>query len=467
MSNPRIHASIRQVAVPCLIVTLTVGCGWGWSGRSLLAAEPSAARGWEVLRTHRFLPPDLDDAVFDELWTVWPEPERSEAAAADSETRRRLTMSYYGLIPATDPGPNEHPVLGYVRDERGGWVMNCLTCHGGQVAGRVIPGLPNSHLALQTLTEDVRLIKLRLKKPLSHLDVGTLTMPLSMTNGTTNAVVFGILLGAFRLPDMSVDLRQPVPAVTHHDVDAPPFWNVKYKSSLYIDGFAPKTHRPLMQFMLLPSNTREIVQGWETDFADILAWIEAVEAPRYPWPIDDALATGGRRVFEEHCARCHGTYGPDGKYEQRTIPWDEVRTDRVRLDALTVEHRAWMREGWMSRYGADPVVVDPVGYVPPPLHGVWASAPYFHNGSVPTLWHVLHPDQRPHVWKRTETGYDQARVGLEVTTFDELPEDVEHPAHRRRYFDTRLTGKSAEGHDFPSRLTADEKAALLEYLKGL
>jgi hypothetical protein len=80
---------------------------------------------------------------------------------------------------------------------------------------------------------------------------------------------------------------------------------------------------------------------------------------------------------------------------------------------------------------------------------------------------VLHPDQRPHVWKRTETGYDQTRVGLEVTTFDELPEAVEHPAHRRRYFDTRLIGKSAEGHDFPSRLTEDEKAALLEYLKAL
>jgi hypothetical protein len=105
--------------------------------------------------------------------------------------------------------------------------------------------------------------------------------------------------------------------------------------------------------------------------------------------------------------------------------------------------------------------------VAPPLDGVWATAPYLHNGSVPTLWHVLHPAERPVVWRRTPTGYDDARVGLEVEELADLPPGRLLPAVRRTYFDTRQPGKSAAGHDFPDVLTEAEKAAVLEYLKTL
>jgi hypothetical protein len=80
---------------------------------------------------------------------------------------------------------------------------------------------------------------------------------------------------------------------------------------------------------------------------------------------------------------------------------------------------------------------------------------------------VLHPDKRPVVWKRTETGYDQERVGLEVTTFDKLPADVASGWQKREHFDTRAFGKKASGHTFPEELSADEKRAVLEYLKTL
>jgi mono/diheme cytochrome c family protein len=442
----------------CLLVSLAVV--------SPVFAEPlSPEHGYDVLRHHCFVPPDFDDAVFTNLWTVWPDPERSQAEAASPAERRKLTFSYYGLMPDPEDVAETKPALGYAARDDGQWVMTCLACHAGKVAGRVIPGLPNSHFALQTLTEDVRAIKLRQKKPLAHLDVASVTLPLSQTNGTTNSVIFGVVLGTYRRPDMSVDLARILPPLTHHDLDPPPYWNVRKKSSLYADGFAPKTHRPLMQFMLLPKNTREIVYGWEDDFRAIQTWIESVPVPEYPGPNDAALADRGRVAFEANCSRCHGTYGPNGRYEQQTIPWDEVRTDPVRLEALTTEHRRWMQTGWMSRYGEDPVVLDPGGYVAPPLDGVWASGPYFHNGSVPTLWHVLHPSERPRVWKRTEDGYDHRRVGLEVETFDAVPDSVMHPAHRRRYFDTSLTGKNAAGHEFPEALTEEEKQAVLEYLK--
>ena len=86
---------------------------------------------------------------------------------------------------------------------------------------------------------------------------------------------------------------------------------------------------------------------------------------------------------------------------------------------------------------------------------------------MPTLWHLFHPNERPTVWLRTEDGYDQRKVGLEITEFDEVPSDVRTPAQRRRFFDTRRFGKSAAGHTFPDELGEEEKRAVLEYLKTL
>src|SRR5690606_16656674 len=50
------------------------------------------------------------------------------------------------------------------------------------------------------------------------------------------------------------------------------------------------------------------------------------------------------------------------------------------------------------------------GYNTPSLYGTWLMAPYLHNGSVPTIWHLLRPDQRPDVWRtRLVGGSDQDR----------------------------------------------------------
>jgi hypothetical protein len=460
----RFPRTIRQ-SIMALACVVSAYC---WTSANVVATEPTAAqRGYNHLRNDEYLPPDFDNDVFADLWTVWPEPERSEASQADPSTRRKLTFSYYGLMPAPEDRDGKQTALGYVGDEKGNWSMNCLACHGGKVAGKVIPGLPNTHIALQTLAEDVRTVKIRQGKTLSHLDLGSLQTPLGTTVGTTNAVVFGIILGAYRRPDMTVDLTRKLPHMVHHDVDAPPFWNVRKKRSLYADGFSPKTARPLMQFIMLPRVSPKDLEDWEPDFEEILAWIESLEPPKFPFEVDPELARQGRTVFNQNCAKCHGTYGPDGEYQQQTIPIDEIGTDPVRLRALTPEHRQWMKNGWLSDYGKNPVETNPVGYVAPPLDGIWATAPYFHNGSVPTLWHVLHSDSRPVVWKRNEDGFDQVRMGLEIETFTEIPASVKSAAHRRHYFDTTKSGKSAQGHRFPDVLTEDEKRAVLEYLKTI
>lgn len=462
-------AGLRHSGQAILIASLcflAVVLKFPLSSASSEGAETATERGWQHLRTKPYLPPDFDQTVFENLWRRWPDELRQEAESASPAERRRMTFSYYGLMESPDDC-GEGPPLGYVDTGDGNRVMNCLACHAGKVAGKVIPGLPNSHFALQSLTEDVRLTKLTLFKKLGHLDLASLKLPLGTTHGTTNSVVFGVVLGNLRDNDMNVDRSRPEPPQIHHDMDAPPLWNVRKKRSLYADGFAPKNHRVLMQFMLLPKNDRETLISWEDDFKDIQAWIESLRSPKYPFAIDAEMAEQGRAVFSENCSRCHGTYGIDEKYEQVLVPLEVVGTDPVRLKALNRQHREWMRDGWMSRYGQDEVDVDPNGYVAPPLDGIWASAPYFHNGSVPTLWHVLNSAKRPTVWKRTENGYDEQRVGLKVAEFEALPNEAKSIYERRSHFDTTKAGKSAAGHTFPNSLSESEKRSLLEYLKTL
>jgi mono/diheme cytochrome c family protein len=454
----------RRVFFVCRRLAVCVGACLGMAVGPILAAP----RGLEHLLSSAYLPPDFDQEVFDELWTTWEEPLRSRAAGADVAERRRLAMDRYGLLPHPDDPSRS---LQYVVDAEGRWTMSCLACHQGQVGGRMVPGVPNSTYALETLTEEVRLVKIRQRKPFGHMDMGSLLLPLGTTVGTTNAVIFGVALMRHRDADLQIVPRPPRFDLVHHDMDAPAWWHYRRRQSLYADGFAAKGHRMLMQFLLVKENGPEKFAAWEDEFRDIEAWIAALEPPQWPGTIDASRAAAGKGVFAAHCASCHGTYGPEGSYPERLVSIDEVGTDRVRLDSLTTKERTDLNASWFGHGGADGANLADraagTGYVAPPLDGVWASAPYFHNGSVPTLWHVLHPGERPTIWRRTPTGYDESRVGLEVEERDALPEGTLLPSVRRQYFDTRKPGKSAAGHDFPDALTADEKVALLEYLKTL
>ncbi len=423
-----------------------------------------AAAGYKFLTSEPILSADFDQEVFDNIWQVWEEPARSEAEKATPEERRQMAFSRYGFT--STPGDTSGKPQQYVVESNGTWTMNCLSCHQGKVAGMVIPGVPNSHFAMQTLMEDVRSTKLKLHKKLARMDLASTVFPLGTSNGTTNAVMFGVALMANRDPELNFRPSVP-PPMTHHDHDAPAWWNFKKKSHLYCDGFAPKGHRPLMQFMLIPENGPKQFAELEDEFEEVYAWLESLEAPAYPFAVDKQLAGQGEVVFNNHCADCHGTYGAEETYPNKIVPIEEVATDPVRLKSLSPEHRRGYAKTWFGHFGEDETVDDPGGYVAPPLDGIWASGPYFHNGAVPTLWHVLHPSERPKVWRRTEDGYDQQNVGLEIATFDELPADVKSGRERRKYFDTTQFGKSAAGHTFPDALTDDEKQAVLEYLKTL
>jgi len=291
-----------------------------------------------------------------------------------------------------------------------------------------------------------------------------------------------------RDPDLSIVPKTPRFDLAHHDMDAPAWWNYSVRKRIYADGFAPKGHRMLMQFLLVKENGPEKFREWEGEFRDIEAWLESLEPPRWEGPVDAALAEQGRGLFAKHCADCHGTYdgprdGPGRSYPERMVAIDEVGTDRVRFDSLAVKDRRALNVSWFAGEGELEGIDAPDGYVAPPLDGIWASAPYFHNGSVPTLWHVLHSDKRPVVWRRLDApgagpegeatalspraDYDFDRVGLAIETRDGRPEGPLPAAERRTWFDTGRHGKGAGGHTYPDLLDEGEKVAVLEYLKTL
>ena len=407
-----------------------------------------------------YIPSTFDDEIVANLWRVWEEPARSAAAAATPEQRREMTYDRYGLTAV----PGRELPLQYTRSGASGWSINCLACHGGQVAGRVIPGLGNAHFAMESLAGEVFRTKLLLGRPLHPGDFGAMTMPMGTTVGTTNAVVFGVVLGAARDPHLNPKPSFEPPPLVHHDMDAPPWWHLQRKTHMYLDGFTPKGHRDLMQFMLVHPNGPEEFAAWEDDFRAVYDYIHSLTPPEYPFEIDRDLAARGESVFRDNCAECHGT---KDDYPERTVPLAEIGTDPVRYEALSPELRRDYLESWFGEQGTRPIRLDPGGYVAPPLDGIWATAPYLHNGSVPTLWHLLHPPERPAVWRRVDADYDADRVGLAVTTAENLPASFPSPHQRRTWFDTRRPGKSAAGHDFPAALTESERRELLEYLKTL
>jgi hypothetical protein len=100
----------------------------------------------------------------------------------------------------------------------------------------------------------------------------------------------------------------------------------------------------------------------------------------------------------------------------------------------------------------DQVILDPLGYKARPLDGVWATPPYFHNGSVPSLYQVLLPASR-----RDPVFY------LGLKRFD--PKQVGYQTHQTQgafKLDTSLTGNKNTGHEFRN-LTLDE----LETAQGI
>ena len=178
---------------------------------------------------------------------------------------------------------------------------------------------------------------------------------------------------------------------------------------------------------------------------------QTIRAPKYPFAIDRALAARGEPHYQARCASCHEGPQDDSKlYDPREIGTDINRNLGVN-QAVVDGFNAWLRSQKIAGYTDTRDWVRLTGkYWASTMDGVWARAPYLHNGSVRTMADLLSPS-RPASWRRGSTVYDQAPMGfVDVGDFT---------------FDTTQPGNSAAGHAYGTDLTADQKRELIEYLK--
>ncbi len=253
---------------------------------------------------------------------------------------------------------------------------------------------------------------------------------------------------------------------------------------------------------------------------------KGLHSPRWPeqylGKIDRALAAQGEQLYTKHCASCHlppqsqlmddlksaepkfWTGKTDAGQRLLDVPLidiDRVGTDPqqargfatrkantgalgwgdtlagVALDSVSREtalrffrdnkipESEWLDWSSGQKVGGQQARVRQA-YKARPLSGIWATPPYLHNGSVPTLYDLLLPaGERPQTFYLGHMRYDAKKLGYEGAKFKGGFE-----------YDTRVTGNSNTGHEFDDRkapgvigpkLGDGERAALLEFLKTL
>jgi len=404
----------------------------------------------------------------------------------------------------TAGGGSDRP-LGSSWVERDGtkfFTINCLLCHAGVVNGQVVAGLGNSHIN-QSRPDN----------------------PRTQTRGD-NFGPYGVWrLGAMledpaskglKLSKKKTELLKLFRSVELAPVDPQPWWLMKYKTKdyWYADAGPFDAASFSINFTTPHNKMNEVHADHVKVVAKALAFARETQAPLYPGTLDADLVKQGADLFHGRvkprnksgfrtCKNCHGSYEKYSSHSDLSQPghWTvdynyshvirNVKTDTaynqvIRKFQPILDHFNGLKE-YYDKQGTPelmPSVSVPSkdGYVAPPLVGIWASAPYFHNGSAPTIETVLNSKLRPEIWERPNDdmhAYDLRRVGMEYRELSReefeqsaaaaegkiflAPEAADHSAR----YDTTEYGHSNTGHTFGDSLAQDERMAIIEFLKSL
>lgn len=201
-----------------------------------------------------------------------------------------------------------------------------------------------------------------------------------------------------------------------------------------------------------------------------------IQAPKWPGQLDTGLVEDGKRIFIRDCIKCHSPQPTEPDPSLAEIGTDPNRArnfakkvdDRPFSEALATElgfAKKWAYDAdnvtgadrTAFEFGVRPKWRTTETYPNRPLAGVWATAPYLHNNSVPTLWDLLSkPSDRPKKFKVGHRDFDLKNVGY-----------TKDGDASSREFDTSKSGNHNTGHDYGTNLSDDERRQLIEYLKTL
>ena len=322
--------------------------------------------------------------------------------------------------------------------------------------------------------QDLHLL-LRDAAPLGYLPSLAALANLTRTRGTNNASDINL---AFLFPDhgtLPLDTFFGVLASgSTASMDTPAWWNMAHRPVKFVDGVFPMDaprvdmvfYTPFLGlFGSLGGPVSEAGQDWmRANGPDLNTWIETLKAPAYPSTVNTALAEQGAVLFHTlnlwdpsrknpvakpdtgngSCASCHGAYAPRYVNDPSFVatpalegmaayitPERIIQTDPVRVNTNS---EAVQVAGASNFFGypttagtandcgpqnrSDLRGSRELGYLAPPLYGVWASAPYLHNGSVPNVWEVLKPADRKPLWKRRSKSPRLDQTGRVIMGYD-------------------------------------------------
>lgn len=376
----------------------------------------------------------------------------------------------------TNGGSGQLPeMFTQLRNPDGSWSgrigVTCHACHSG-VVGKTSDG---SGLGLTygggSSLADLDLL-LRDMLPLGYPASLATFANLSRNRGTNNASDINL---AFIFPDEGIlpitVLLGLLNSGSTASMDTPAWWNMGHRPVKFVDGTFPMDaprvdmvfYTPFMGlFGSLGGPISESGQDWMRNHGPALnTWIESLKAPKYPLAVNNTLAERGAELFHTldmwapsrnnpverpegngSCASCHGAYAPryvnDPNYlatpklegmASYIVPMDIIGTDPVRMET---NNEAVQLAGARNFFGypnavgaycgpqnAEDVRGDrELGYLAPPLFGIWASAPYLHNGSVPNVWEILKPQDRKPLWRRVSKPARWDQAGRVIMGYD-------------------------------------------------
>ncbi len=362
---------------------------------------------------------------------------------------------------------------------------NCMSCHAGFVNDEFVVGLGN-HAGdfTSNRADNIGLLSSAISllyggeesdewKAYDQFRKGILAIgpkTLTETKGVNPADKIAQVLASHR--DKNTLEWRDEPYVEVDDAviptDVPAWWLLKKKNAMFYNGMGRKDFcKSFIGSSLLTMTDKAKAEEVDENMVDVLAYINSLQPPSYPFTIDTDLAAQGKPIFEENCVKCHGTYGSEADYPNLMVSLKTIGTDPELSNRYTASSDLnayfldWFNTGWFGTGTAPLELFAEGGYIAPPLDGIWATAPYFHNGSVPTIEEVLNSKNRSIYWSRSynSTDYDAEKLGWNYT--------IESSKTNKNTYDTTIKGYGKDGHTFGDALSDTERNVLLEYLKTL
>ncbi len=262
-------------------------------------------------------------------------------------------------------------------------------------------------------------------------------------------------------PYKAIQFNWNLRALPHEELigacDFPSLWNQKPREGMHLhwDGDNTSVDERNLSASLGAGVTA--VTADHDSLQRIHDWIWTLPPPKYPFGIDQARSARGQAIFTQQCAECHSFGGSKtGTVEDIA----SIKTDPYRLNSYTYALTGNQAQLYPDSQYRFTHFTKTNGYANQPLDGVWARAPYLHNGSVPTLLDLLSDEAgRPKQFVRGYDVYDQHRVGFIYDT----PEARQFGF----WYDTTLPGNANSGHLFGTALPLDQKLDLIEFMKTL